>query len=48
MEYNLEQGKELIELLTDLWLECSRRCDRIEQLIKQINEEKKQDARLAP
>ncbi len=38
MEYNLEQGKKLIEELIDLWFECSIRCERIENLIKQIYE----------
>ena len=35
----MEQAKQLINELTDLWLECSRRCDKIEELIKQLNKE---------
>ena len=38
----MEQATQLIDELTDLWLECSRRCDKIEKLIKEINEKKNQ------
>jgi len=41
MEFDIELGKQLMDELTDLWLECSQRCDKIENLIKQLNETKK-------
>ena len=41
MEFDIELGKQLIDELTDLWSECNIRCDRIENLIKQLNETKK-------
>ena len=37
----MEIGKQLIDELMDLWFECSQRCDRIEKMIKQLNEKKK-------
>lgn len=41
MGSDLELGKRLIDELTDLWFECNMRCNKIEQLIKEINEKKK-------
>jgi hypothetical protein len=38
MKYDLEQGKQLIDELLDLWIETKVRCDRIEELVKQLNE----------
>ena len=38
MESEIELGKRLIDELTDLWVECNNRCERIESIIKQINE----------
>jgi hypothetical protein len=38
MKNDIKLGKQLVDELTDLWLECSQRCDRIEELIKKINE----------
>jgi len=39
MEFNIELTKQLGEELTDLWLECSIRCDKIEELVKQLKEQ---------
>ncbi len=41
MEFDMKLGKQLVDELTDLWSECSRRCDSIEKLIKEINEKNK-------
>ena len=41
MEYDMNLGKKLAEELVDLWTECSMRCDRIEELLKQIKETEK-------
>jgi len=41
MEYDIKLSKQLVDELTDLWLECSQRCEKIENLIKQLNETKK-------
>jgi len=40
MKYDIDLAKQLADELTDLWSECSRRCDSIENLIRQINEKK--------
>jgi hypothetical protein len=34
-------GIELAEELVDLWTECSRRCDKIENLVRQNKETEK-------
>ena len=39
MKYDMEQGKQLVDELVELWSECSMRCDKIEELVKQIKEE---------
>lgn len=36
MEYNEEINYELAKEMAELWLECKVRCDRIEEIIKQI------------
>ena len=41
MNNDIELGKQLVDELTDLWLECSERCDKIEELIKKINDMRK-------
>jgi len=41
MEYDIELGRQLVDELTDSWLECRRRCDKIEDLLKQIKESEK-------
>ena len=41
MEYDTELSKQLADELVDLWTECSMRCDRIEELLKQIKETEK-------
>ena len=41
MEYDLDFGKQLIDELVDLWVEIKVRCDKIEQLIKQLKESEK-------
>jgi len=41
MNYNQELANKLGNELFELWNECSIRCNRIEQLIKEINEKKK-------
>ena len=38
MKDKKEQGKQLVDQLIELWTECSVRCDRIEELVKQIKE----------
>ena len=43
MKYDINSREKLGEELVDLWSECSMRCDRIEELLKQIKE--KQDFR---
>lgn len=37
MEFDLETGKELVDELLNLWEECKKRCDRIEEIIQEIN-----------
>lgn len=41
MDYDINLKEKLGEELIDLWPECSMRCDRIEELLKQINETQK-------
>ena len=41
MEYDIKIGKQLIDELIDLWTENKIRCEKIEQLIKQLKETKK-------
>jgi len=41
MEYNLEMSKELVDELVELWVETKVKCDKIEQLIKQLEETEK-------
>ena len=36
MEYDMKQGKKLVDELVDLWIETKIRCDKIENLVKQI------------
>ena len=38
MEYDINLREKLGEELVDLWTECSVRCERIEELLKQIKE----------
>ena len=38
MKYDIEQGKQLVDELVELWTECSVHCDRIEELVKQLKE----------
>ena len=42
MKYDTELSKHLADELVELELECSMRCDRIEELLKQIKETEKQ------
>jgi hypothetical protein len=39
MKFDMDVGKKLIEELVDLWNDCSIRCEKIEQLVKQLKEE---------
>ena len=41
MKYNIEQSKQLVDELVDLWIETKIRCDKIESLVKQLKEIKK-------
>jgi hypothetical protein len=41
MKYDMEQSKELVDELVMLWSECSTRCDKINDLVKQIKESEK-------
>jgi len=41
MGFDMELGKQLIEELVDLWNDCSIRCEKIEQKIKQLKETEK-------
>lgn len=41
MKYYEELNYLLAKELSDLWFECKIRCDKIEEIIKQINEIKK-------
>lgn len=34
----MKLGKQLVEELVDLWFDCKMRCEKIEQLIKQLKE----------
>jgi len=38
MEYDLDLGKQLVNELVDLWVETKVRCERIEDLVKQLKE----------
>ena len=38
MKYDMNLKEKLGEELVNLWSECSIRCDRIEELLKQIKE----------
>jgi len=38
MKYNMEISKQLVDELVSLWSECSTRCDKINNLVKQIKE----------
>ena len=39
MKYNIEIGNQLVNELVDLWAETMIKCDRIEELVKQLKEE---------
>ncbi len=41
MKYDLEQGKQLVDELIELWVETRIRCDKIEELVKQLKETEK-------
>ena len=41
MEFDMSLREKLGEELVDLWVECSMRCERIEELLKQIKEKGK-------
>ena len=34
MKYNIEQSKQLIDELVDLWIKTKIRCDKIESFVK--------------
>lgn len=36
MKYDIDISKQLAEELVDLWNECHKRCDKIENLVKQF------------
>lgn len=36
MKYTMEQSKQLIDELVKLWIETKVRCDKIENLVKQL------------
>ena len=38
MKNDLKMGKQLIDELVELWIETKIRCDKIEELVKQIKE----------
>jgi hypothetical protein len=38
MEFDMEQGKQLVDELVNLWIETKIRCDKIEELVKQLKE----------
>ena len=38
MEYDLDLGKQLVNELVELWVETKVRCERIEDLVKQLKE----------
>ncbi len=38
MKYTMEQGKQLVDELIELWIETKIRCDKIESLVKQLKE----------
>ena len=40
MEYEIGFEKQLINELINLWIECSIRCEKIEELSKKINEKR--------
>jgi len=37
----MELGEQLVNELLDLWTECKSKCDRIEELVKQLKETEK-------
>ena len=39
MEYDIEIGKQLVNELIDLWSECRSRCDRIDEIVKKLQED---------
>ncbi len=39
MKYTMEQGKQLIDELIELWIETKLRCDKIEELVKQLKDD---------
>jgi hypothetical protein len=41
MEYDMEISQHLVDELVELWVESKVRCDKIEEMIKQLNETKK-------
>jgi len=41
MNYTIEQGRNLIDELLDLWIETKIRCDKIEELVKRLKETEK-------
>ena len=38
MKNETEEGKQLVDELIELWSECSIRCEKIEELVKEIKE----------
>ena len=39
MESDIELGKQLIDELVDLWVETKDKCERIEELVKKLENE---------
>ncbi len=39
MKFDMEQGKQLVDELIELWVENRIRCDKIESLVKQLKKE---------
>jgi hypothetical protein len=38
MEYDMDMSQQLVDELVELWVETKVRCDKIEELIKQLKE----------
>ena len=41
MKYDIEQGKQLVDELVELWIETKIQCNKIENLVKQLKESEK-------
>jgi len=41
MEYDMDMSQQLVDELVDLWNDCRIRCERIEDLVKQLKETEK-------